>query len=368
MGNFIFMKLKLTLLFIFIGLKYSFVSQAQYVFNGRILQQNASEIPFAQIQLLNSDQLVVSDMEGRFQFISNKQEEEVLIKSIGFKNVNTRLRSSVQNSIFLQENNQYLDELVISGTLEQIQRKNSPISIEVYSTSFINKIPSSNLVDVTDQMAGIRPQINCAVCNTGDIHINGMEGSYSMIVLDGMPIMGGLASVYGLQGIPTSIIHQLEVVKGPSSTLYGSEAMAGLINVITKDVNCLPNLSIDFMASSWGEIQTSLLVKAMNNKRVKSFLTFDVFDYSNPIDNNSDGFTDLSLRKRYTLFNKTNFYSLKNPNNPFNLSVRFMNENRWGGQMDWDESFRGSNQLYGESIITDRMEVSTSYFFLQKKN
>ena len=68
------MKLKLTLLFIFIGLKYSFVSQAQYVFNGRILQQNASEIPFAQIQLLHSDQLVVADMEGRFQFISNKQK------------------------------------------------------------------------------------------------------------------------------------------------------------------------------------------------------------------------------------------------------------------------------------------------------
>ena len=127
------------------------------MFNGRIIQQNTSVIPFAQIQLLNSDQLVVTDMEGRFQFISNKQEEEVLIKSIGFKNVNTRLHSSIQNSIVLQENNQYLDELVISGTLEQIQRKNSPISIEVYSTSFINKIPSSNLVDVTDQMAGIRP-------------------------------------------------------------------------------------------------------------------------------------------------------------------------------------------------------------------
>ena len=67
------------------------------MFNGRILQQNASEIPFAQIQLLHSDQLVVSDMEGRFQFISNKQEEEVLVKSIGFKNVNTKLHSSIQN-------------------------------------------------------------------------------------------------------------------------------------------------------------------------------------------------------------------------------------------------------------------------------
>ena len=355
------MKLYCTVLLLFIGLMPTFISHAQYEFKGTVIQQNASVIPFVQIQLSDSDQLVVADLEGRFQFISNREEEEVLVKSIGFKNVKTKLHSSSQNKIVLQENNQYLDELVISGTLEEIKQKNSPIAIEVYSASFINKIPSSNLVDVTDQMAGVRPQINCAVCNTGDIHINGMEGSYSMIVIDGMPVMGGLASVYGLQGIPTSIIHQLEVVKGPSSTLYGSEAMAGLINVITKDVICLPKLSLDFMVSSWGEIQTSLLVKTINNKRIKSFLTFDVFDYSNPIDNNSDGFTDLSLRNRYTLFKKINFYSLKNPHNPFKLSLRFMNENRWGGQMDWNESFRGSNQIYGESILTDRMEVSTSY-------
>ena len=367
MSNFVFMKSKLILLIIFIGLRSSFVGQAQYEFNGRIMQKNASEIPFAQIQLLHSDQLVVADLEGKFHFISNQKEEEVFVKSIGFKNVKTKLHSLSQNRIVLEENNQYLDEFVISGTLEQIQQKNSPISIEVYSANFINKIPSSNLIDVTDQMAGIRPQINCAVCNTGDIHINGMEGSYSMIVIDGMPVMGGLASVYGLQGIPTSIIHQLEVVKGPSSTLYGSEAMAGLINVITKNVDCLPKVSIDFMASSWGEIQTSLLVKTINNKRIKSFLTFDIFDYSNPIDNNADGFTDLSLRKRYTFFNKMNFYSLKNPNNPFKLSLRFMNENRWGGQMDWNESFRGSNQLYGESILTDRVEVGTSYRFPTKE-
>ena len=193
------MKLKLIVLIIFIGLRSSFVGQAQYEFNGRIMQKNASEIPFAQIQLLHSDQLVVADLEGKFHFISNQKEEEVFVKSIGFKNVKTKLHSLSQNRIVLEENNQYLDEFVISGTLEQIQQKNSPISIEVYSANFINKIPSSNLIDVTDQMAGIRPQINCAVCNTGDIHINGMEGSYSMIVIDGMPVMGGLASVYGLQ-------------------------------------------------------------------------------------------------------------------------------------------------------------------------
>ena len=113
------MKLKLILLIIFIGLRSSFVGQAQYEFNGRIMQKNASVIPFAQIQLLHSDQLVVADLEGRFHFISNQKEEEVFVKSIGFKNVKTKLYSLSQNRIVLEENNQYLDEFVISGTLEQ---------------------------------------------------------------------------------------------------------------------------------------------------------------------------------------------------------------------------------------------------------
>ena len=136
--------------------------------------------------------------------------------------------------------------MVISGTLELIERKESPIPIAVYSSQFLNIVPAPSLVEATNQITGLRPQLNCSVCNTGDIHINGMEGAYSMIVIDGMPIMGGLSTVYGLQGIPTSLIDQVEVIKGPASTLYGSEAMAGLINVVTKNINCIPRFSLDF--------------------------------------------------------------------------------------------------------------------------
>lgn len=362
------MKLNFIFFLFYFGLISSLISQTLYTYDGIVVDKNGVGIPFAQIQFLSSERIVISDNDGRFHFTSTERKKDVLVRSIGFDSVSCNLVTSQKKQIVLTENNQYLDELVISATLEQIKQKESPIVVDVYNTSFINKIPSSNLIDVTDQMAGVRPQINCAVCNTGDIHINGMEGSYSMIVIDGMPVMGGLASVYGLQGIPTSIIHQLEVVKGPSSTLFGSEAMAGLINVITKDINCLPDLSFDLYTSSWGEVQTSILVKTVNNRRVKSFLTLDIFNYSNPIDNNGDDFTDLSLKKRYTLFNKINFYSLKHPNNPFVISFRLMNENRWGGQMNWDESFRGSNLIYGESILTERCEVSTSYKLPTKEN
>ena len=188
--------------------------------------------------------------------------------------------------------------MVISSTLQLIEKKNSPIPVAVYS-QFLNTVPSPSLVDATNQIAGLRPQINCSVCNTGDIHINGMEGAYSMVVVDGMPIMGGLSTVYGLQGIPTSLIAQLEVIKGPASTIYGSEAMAGLINVVTKDVDCISKIALDLNLSSWGELQTSLSFKYLDNYKLKAFSAIDIFQYNNPIDNNNDNFTDLTLKKDF---------------------------------------------------------------------
>ncbi|HRF39444.1 MAG TPA: TonB-dependent receptor plug domain-containing protein, partial [Saprospiraceae bacterium] len=94
-------------------------------------------------------------------------------------------------------------------------------------------------------LSGVQPVINCNVCNTGDIQINGIEGVYTQILLDGMPIVSGLGTVYGLMGIPNSLIERIEVVKGPAGTLYGSEAMAGQINIITKNSLSAPRFSLD---------------------------------------------------------------------------------------------------------------------------
>ena len=334
--------------------------QHNFFYNGQVVDENGVGIPFAHIET-QFEEIFRCDIDGFFELSSSNNSSTILISAIGYNEKLVKLNTSSELLVKMEENNKFLDELVISGTLQLIKRKDSPILVDVYNSSYLKKIPSPSLVESTDQIAGVRPQLNCAVCNTGDIHINGMEGSYAMVVIDGMPLMGGLSTVYGLQGVPTSLIHQLEVVKGPASTLYGSEAMAGLINVITKDVSCLPNLSIDFNISSWGEFQGSALFKMFNNKRVKSFTTFDVLKYTNPKDNNGDNFTDLALKNRYSVFNKFYFYPKSTQKNPFNISLRYMHEDRWGGQMNWDETYRGSNEIYGESILTNRFEAYSSY-------
>lgn len=355
--------------FSFMLLLFPFFSQSMEI-NGKVIDKLKKPIPFAHVMNLTDSTSSVCDVRGNFKIKIVNLSTVLKASSIGFESVelNISINNYKSEVIFiLKENNDILKEMVISGTLNLIDRKESPIPIAVYSAQFLNSVPSPSLVQATNQISGLRPQFNCSVCNTGDIHINGMEGAYSMIVIDGMPIMGGLSTVYGLQGIPTSLINQVEVIKGPASTVYGSEAMAGLINVVTKKIDCVPKLSLDFNISSWGELQTSIVYKLIDKERFKAFSSIDIFNYNHPIDNNDDGFTDLSLKNRYSIFNKFQFFS-KNGSNPLNFSIRYLNEDRWGGQMNFTEKDRGKNTIYGESILTNRVEASLFYQFSEQKN
>ena len=111
----------------------------------------------------------------------------------------------------------------------------SPVKVDVVTQKFLKKIATANVMEVIENVNGVQKQINCGVCGTNDIHINGMEGPYTLVLINGMPVMSSLSTVYGLNGIPTSLIKQIEIIKGPSSTLYGTEAVAGVINILTKD-------------------------------------------------------------------------------------------------------------------------------------
>ena len=180
-----------------------------------------------------------------------------------------------------------------------------------------------------------------------------------MILIDGMPIVSGLATVYGLSGIPQALIDRIEVVKGPASTLYGSEAVAGLINVITKRPENAPLVSLDAFGSTWGELNLDLGIKSSFGKNIQSLTGVNTFWYDTPIDNNQDGMTDLTLQKRFSVFQKLQITQKKGT--ILSLAGRYIHEDRWGGQMNWTPAFRGGDVVYGESIRTQRWEIFGNY-------
>ena len=282
---------------------------------------------------------------------------------VGYNRFSKKIKiDSKQNlniEINLSENKKILKELVVSGTLKQVNRMESLVPVEVYNSSFLQKNPSSCLFDALQNVNGIRPQVNCNICNTGDIRINGLPGPYTMVLIDGMPIVSSLSTVYGLSGIPNAMIEKIEVVKGPASSIYGSEAIGGLINIITKKNNSSPQFSLDSYATSWGEINSDVSAKLNIGKKINVLTGFNNFYFDNVVDKNEDGFTDVSLQKRISLFQKWNI-ERKN-NKTFSVATRYFNENRWGGQTNWTKEFRGGDSIYAESIYTKRVEVFGNY-------
>ncbi len=134
--------------------------------------------------------------------------------------------------------------------------------------------------------------------------------------------------------------------------------LGGIINIITKKPSSAPLLTLESYASSWGEINTDIGLKYKLGK-TNGLLGINYFNYKNPIDNNKDGFTDLTLQDRISIFNKFNF-ERKN-NRVFTVAGRYVYEDRWGGEMNWEPKYRGGTEVYGESIYTSRWETFGTY-------
>lgn len=285
------------------------------------------------------------------------QHEEYLTDSITLSNN----KSIVKISLDKPKNNSTLQDVVISGTMSARKISDSPIAVEVYSPEFFKKNPSPSVFESLSMVNGVQPQINCNVCSTGDIHINGLEGPYTMVLIDGMPIVSSLATVYGFQGIPQSIIKRVEVVKGASSTLYGSEALAGVINIITKDPANVKKLDTDISVTSIGELNMDLATKVAFKPKFNILFGGNYFDYNTPRDRNNDNFTDITLQRRISVFSK-GVYEHRNATKT-HLAMRVLHENRWGGELNYAPQWYGGDSVYGEQIRTQRFEAIGSHQF-----
>lgn len=320
-------------------------------------------LPLANVVLKNLKKSTVTDAEGNFSIknISNGTYQ-IQVSYTGFRSQTENFKVKDSTDVILNfglKQSNTLDEIVITGTLKPVTRLESPIPVEVYKQIFFKKNPTANIFEALQNVNGVRPQLNCNICNTGDIHINGLEGPYTLVLIDGMPIVSGLSTVYGLSGIPNSLLERIEIVKGPASSLYGSEAVGGLINIITKNPKNAPVFSADSFVTDWGEVNVDLGFKANVSKKISLLTGINYFNYSNIIDNNNDNFTDLTLQDRISVFQKWNF-NRKN-NKQFSLAGRYFYEDRWGGELQWAKKYRGGNDVYGESIYTKRWELLGAY-------
>ena len=331
-------------------------------------------IPFANIYVKGNGVGTAADAYGQFTLNDvPKGKQEIVVSAIGYikhkESFTVKAETNFYNPI-LEKSSYELDQVVVTGTMKESFIQASPVKVDVITQRFLEKVATTNFMEVIENINGVQKQVNCGVCGTNDIHINGMEGPYTLILIDGMPIMSSLSTVYGLNGIPTSLIKQIEVIKGPSSTLYGTEAVAGVINIITKKPTDVSLIELDVFFNS--DLEKNLdFAYAPKIKNVDMLFSGNLYSMTNFIDevgcsNEGDGFSDIPLSERLSLFSRL---SIKRKSGKLlDFSAKYYNEDRNGGVKEWTTAYRGSDSVYGESIYTKRIELMGKYQFPFKEN
>jgi outer membrane receptor for ferrienterochelin and colicins len=350
-----------------------FFINAQIVNVQGSINSNDGPLEFATISIVDSDYGVTSNENGYFEIQVDSSKDNYLLvsylgyisKKISLKNIDKDLKNLV---VVLEEDINGLNEIIVTGSLRDQFVTESPVKVNVITSKKINSfLPSagSTVKEIIQLINGAQEVIACGVCYTNSISINGLEGPYTSILLDGIPMYGNLASVYGLSGIPSMIIDRIEIVKGPSSTLYGSEAVAGVINIITKNFEDQPYFSLDIQGTSYSESYINLAIAPKVGKSKTYFgSTWDKKNYYK--DYNDDGFGDDINFDRFSLFNKWDIF--RKSKKKFIINTRYYFEDRRNGVEDFMlkdnyKKLRGSKTVYGESINTYRFELFGKYEF-----
>jgi outer membrane receptor for ferrienterochelin and colicins len=284
---------------------------------------------------------------------------------VGFKEVQREVEIKAGKiltvNIEMEEVSSKLGDLVVTGTMRETFVRNSPVKVEVVNVRRLQQGKvSANFMDLIGNVNGLSTQLNCGVCGTNAIRINGVEGPNTAVLIDGMPILGALASVYGLNGISPSIIDQVEVIKGPQSTLYGTQALGGVVNIITKNPINTPTFVVEAYGESTTREGNINIAASPKLGRFNGFLSADINRNNHYFDHNDDGFNDRPNQMRVALFGKG---ILESPigEQRLNVAVKYLNEDRMGGVLDFSDALRGSNTVYGESIYTRRAELLAEY-------
>lgn len=331
------------------------------IISGRVTTTDGIPLENVSVRIEGSSHGAATDAEGEFRIrLAEPGHHIVVFSAIGFEPVRRevevgaagrRLDVELGSSVLQQE------EIVVTGTMRETYVSDAPAKVEVLPKAYLDRLSSSNITGVLDYVSGIQVQNECGICYTNSIRINGMDGPYTAVLIDGMPMMSALASVYGLNSISPAFVRQVEVMRGPASTLYGSEALAGVVNIITERPDYAPKLFVGIQTDSYLETSADVAGSFTRDGFGGLFSASGTW-MQQFVDHNNDAFSDVPSIRNLSLFGALQRgHGLPDSR----LSARFFTEDRFGGERGWTRENRF--EVYGEYIVTNRFELLGSHRF-----
>lgn len=278
---------------------------------GHVLDTESGEhMPGCVIRILGTSLATVTDASGHYIFRDLKPGEYTLEASCtGY--VTTRLETSVEPRQTVELNFDLdpdafmLDQVVVTSSKSETLRRESPSLVNVINGSLFQRIGACSLADGLDFQPGVRVENDCQNCGFTQVRINGLDGHYSQILMNSRPVFSALTGVYGLEQIPANMIDRVEVMRGGGSALFGSSAIGGTINIITKDP-MTNSAQVSHQLTSIGpsgsfDNNTTLNASVVTDNGLAGLFIYGQSRYRDGYDHNGDGFTEVAQLKTQTL-------------------------------------------------------------------
>lgn len=257
--------------------------------------------------------LSLTDSSGK-AFIKLLPGKYLLIfSSVGYKTIQTTVEftdTSTKIQVYLTPEQKILEDITILSSTRNNQRiENSPLKVEVLGREEMNEentIKPANIASILGDISGIQIQQSSAISGNANVRIQGLEGRYTQILRDGMPLYDGFSGGFGILSIPPLDLKQVELIKGSASTLYGGGAIGGLVNIISRRPTAKQDVTITLNQSTLKESNANIYV-AKRYKHV-GYNFFAGYTHQKPVDVNKDGYSDVTKLDALVLHPRLFFY------------------------------------------------------------
>ena len=291
--------------------------------HGHVIDKATGEhLPYMVVVLKGTTIGVTTESTGHYM-IRNVPEGRFVVEvsAVGYKTqsreIEIRKGRSYEVNFILEEDHIMLEGTIVSATRSETTRKMSPTLVNVVGMDTYNRTNSTTVAQGLAFQPGVRVENNCQNCGFQQVRINGLDGQYTQILIDSRPIFSALAGVYGIEQLPANMVDRVEVMRGGGSALFGSSAIAGTINIITKEPvrnsSSISHTTTSIGGSSALHNTTDINASIVSEDNKLGLAVFGQNTSKDAWDANDDGYTELSKISGQTVgfrgYIKTGLYS-----------------------------------------------------------
>ena len=300
------------------------------------ITSNGEVVPFASVYIKDKPIGTDADVNGKYELNIPTGPVTIIARSQGYrpqsKEIEVTDNKNQTINFSLIEDALGLEQVVVSATRNRISKKEAPVIVNVLSPKLFEATQSISLADGLNYQSGVRVETNCQNCGFTQVRLNGLGGEYTQVLVNSRPVFSALNGVYGLEQIPISTIERVEVVRSGGSALFGSNAIAGTVNVITKEpINDSWEVSsnLALIDGETADRNVNLNASVVSEDLSSGVTVYGIFRDRDAYDANEDGFSEITKLTNNSLGAKA--FLRPNDNSRIGLDFTGIREYRRGG-------------------------------------